>query len=140
MIIVVLVALGVPLWLCALAILILVYRNRALRTRPGNVPVRLREPGSKRWKPGHAVWTHDVFSFRGSPATWQEALLWVTAAELREASVEERKQLRRIGDRPVVATLTLADGTTVEVAARAGSEDLLLGAFPVPAQRAPAPA
>jgi hypothetical protein len=66
-------ALGVPLWLCGIAILTLVLRNRSLRKRPGNVAVRLHRPGSKRWTPGHAVWIHDVFAFRGTPAAWREA-------------------------------------------------------------------
>jgi hypothetical protein len=129
MIWVLLAAVGVPLWLCALAIVTLVVRNRSLRKRPGNVAVRLRTPGSRRWKAGHLFWTHDVLAFRGSPAAWQEALLWVTAAQVREASAEERKKLHRIGDRPVVATFTLEDETTIEVAARAEDEDRLLGSF-----------
>ena len=29
---------GVPLWLCAAGIFMLLYRNRGLRHRPGNVP------------------------------------------------------------------------------------------------------
>jgi hypothetical protein len=125
----VLAAAGVPLWMCAAAICTLVFRNRSLRRRPGNVAVRLRASEGKRWKAGHGVWTHDVFSFRGSPAAWNEALLWVTGANVREARAEECKRLHRIGDRPVVATFTLEDDTTVEVAARADDRDRLLGTF-----------
>jgi hypothetical protein len=128
-------AVGVPLWLCALAILTLVFRNRSLRQRPGNIAVRLRAPRSGRWRPGHAMWIHDVLAFRGSPAAWDEALLWVTAAATREASADERRKLHRIGDRPVVATFTLVDGTDIEAAARAEDEDRLLGDFRVVATR-----
>jgi hypothetical protein len=124
-------AVGVPLWLCAIAILTLVVRNRSLRRRPGNVAVRMRKGGSRRWTPGHAVWTHDVLAFRGSPAAWREALLWVTAADVREATSDERKKLHRIGERPVVATFTIEDGTVIEAAARAEDRDDLLGAFRV---------
>jgi hypothetical protein len=122
-------AVGVPLWLCALGILTLVFRNRALRRRHGNVAVRVRTPGSKRWRAGHAMWTHDVFAFRGSPAAWAEMLVWVIAADLRAASPEERRKLHRIGDRPVVATFIADDGTAVEAAARIEDQDRLLGAF-----------
>src|SRR5438270_13333277 len=73
-------AVGVPLWLCAVAILILLFRNRALRKRPGNVPVRDRPHYRQRWSPGHGVWIHDVFAFRGLPAAWKEALVWSTEA------------------------------------------------------------
>jgi hypothetical protein len=70
----ILAAMGVPLWLCAVGILTLLLRNRALRNRAGNVPVRVRPAGKKRWSPGHGVWIHDVFAFRGLPAAWREAL------------------------------------------------------------------
>jgi hypothetical protein len=128
-VVILLAAAGVPLWLCALAILALVFRDRSLRKRPGNVPVRLRRPGSRRWRRGHAVWTHDVLSFRGSPAAWQQELVWVVSGEARAATAAERRQLRRIGDRPIIACFTLQDGGTIEVAARSQHADRLLDAF-----------
>lgn len=48
--------LGVPLWLCALAILALLYRNRSLRQGHGDIPVRVQRAGKTRWTRGHAVW------------------------------------------------------------------------------------
>jgi hypothetical protein len=126
---IVLAAVGVPLWLCAIAIFVLVKRNSWLRHRPDNVAVRIRPPGKKRWLPGHGVWVHDVFAFRGSPAAWKEALLWVTGATARPATEEERKKLRRIGDDPVVATFALPGGGEIELAARAEHRARLLGPF-----------
>jgi hypothetical protein len=58
MIFAILALLGIPLWFLAIAMVTLVFRNRDLRHRPGNVGVRLQKPG-KRWKRGHAVWVHD---------------------------------------------------------------------------------
>jgi hypothetical protein len=129
MIWVILAAVGVPLWLCALAILTLVMRNRALRARPGNVPVRVRAEGKSRWMPGHGLWVHDVFAYRGSPAAWKEGLVCVTAVSERPADAEERKHLRRIGDEPVIATLTVDDGGRLDVAARASDARTLLGPY-----------
>ena len=40
----ILVLVGVPIWLCALGITALVFRARALRKRPGNIPVRVLRP------------------------------------------------------------------------------------------------
>jgi len=142
---IVLAALGVPLWLCAIAIFVLIKRNGWLRNRPGNVPVRIHPPGKKRWLPGHGVWVHDVFAFRGSPAAWKEALLWVTATSARPATDEERKKLRRIGVGPIVATFALAGGGEIELAARAEHRARLLGPFAdsssdVPTAAAPVPA
>jgi hypothetical protein len=130
----ILAAIGVPLWICALAIATLAFRNRSMRKRPGNVPVRVHAPGSRRWVAGHALWVSDVFAFRGSPAAWKEALTQVASATAREPTAEERKRLHRIGDEPVIALLTLVDGSTVDVAARAGDEAKLLGPF-APAER-----
>ena len=120
---------GVPLWLCALGIVTLVLRNRGLRRRSGNVPVRLRKNGSGRWHPGHAVWVHDVFAFRGSPAAWMEALSQVDAITASRASSEARKGIRRLGDDIVIATFALVPQGTLEVAARTKQRDLLLGPF-----------
>jgi hypothetical protein len=125
----ILAAIGVPLWICALAISTLAYRNRSMRKRPGNVPVRVHAPGSRRWVAGHALWVSDVFAFRGTPAAWKETLIQVTSATARESTAEERKRLHRIGGEPVIALLTLADGSTVDVAVRAGDDAKLLGPF-----------
>ena len=56
MIWVILALLGVPLWLCAFGIAVLVFRYRGLTGRYGDIPVRVRRPGKKRWTRGHAVW------------------------------------------------------------------------------------
>jgi hypothetical protein len=125
----ILLAVGVPLWLCAAGILTLVVRNRALRTRPGNIPVRVLAPGKHRWRAGHGVWVHDVFAFRGSPAVWSESLVWATAATPRAPTTAERAKLHRIGDAPVVATIALAEGGELVLAARADDEASLLGPF-----------
>jgi hypothetical protein len=122
-------AIAVPLALCATAIAIVVHRNRRLRRRPGNVPVRLRRPGTTRWLAAHAVWAHDVFAVRAAPAAWKEALLWVADVRIRPASAEERKRLHRIGERPVISVFELAAGGRVEIAARDEHADALLGPF-----------
>jgi len=129
MIWVILAALGVPLWLIAVALLNLTYRNRTLRKRPGNMPVRVRTPG-KRWKRGHAVWVHDVFAFRGSPAAWEEVLEYVQGAAARPANAEEDHKLRGL-DQPIIATLTTVDGRTFEAAASRSDRVTLLAPFDV---------
>lgn len=129
MIWVILAAIGVPLWLCALGILALVFRNRKLRRRPGNIPVRVLWPGKERWTAGHGIWVSDVFAWRGSPAAWIEDLQQVSEASHRPADSDENKKLHRIGDDPVIASLTLADGRTLKVAARREHGRLLLGPY-----------
>jgi hypothetical protein len=120
-------ALGVPLWLIVVGIGTMVFRNRSIRRRPGNISVRLRRAGKKRWKRGHAVWVHDVFAFRGSPAAWEEELSWISGVEQRTATKQEQHQLRMVED-VVVATFTSADdGAVFEVATIAANLVALLG-------------
>ena len=120
---------GVPLWLCATAILVLVLRNRKLRKRPGSIPARIRVAGKGHWHPGHGLWVHDVFAFRGSPAAWKESLVQVRAVSVHPASEEERKGVHRLGDVVVVATLELVPEGSLQLAARAEHASLLLGPF-----------
>ena len=123
---------GVPLWLCALGILGLVYRNRSLRRRGGDITVRVQRTGKTRWTRGHAVWVSDVFAWRGSPAAWREDLVHVAGASARTAAPEERKKLHRLGDGPVVAALTTSQGGVLRVAASAGHRSALSGPFASP--------
>ena len=129
MIWIILAVLGVPLWLIAIALITLLLRNRTIRQRPGNVPVRVREPG-KRWDRGNAAWVHDVFAFRGSPAAWEEVLEHVQGATVRPATPEEAHKLRRLDD-PIIATMTTDDGRTIEVAASRQDRSKLLAPFNV---------
>jgi hypothetical protein len=124
-----LVFLGVPLWLCAIAIILLVLRNRALRKRHGDIPVRVLRPGKYRWTRGHAMWVSDVFAWRGSPAAWDEYLELIVGVSIRAATQEEQKKLHRLGDRPAIATLTTDQGLVLQVAATAEHRSDLRGPF-----------
>jgi hypothetical protein len=123
--------LGIPLWFCAIAIATLVWRNRSLRHRAGNMAVRVLREGEKRWHRGHALWVHDVFAFRGSPAAWEELLVAVADATARSATDDERAQLHRLNE-PVVMTLVTDSGEHISVAGAAELTAVLLGPFAVP--------
>jgi hypothetical protein len=105
----------------------LVMRYRTVRRRHGNIPVRMRRAGKKRWSRGHAVWVHDVLAFRASPAAWYESLLWVTDIYERAPTSEDRRRLRRLGKDMAVGTLRLNDGTLAQVAARRQYAPALFG-------------
>jgi hypothetical protein len=120
---------GVPLWLCALGISVLVFRTRALKGRPGNMAVRVRRPGRSRWTRANAIWVSDVFVWRASPAAWAEDVRQVNAVSTRAATPDEHAKLRRLGDEIAVVTLTYADGATLDVAASPDAGTLILGPF-----------
>lgn len=124
----ILILLGVPLWLCALGILAIVFRNKSLRKRHGDIPVRVQRAGKTRWTRGHAVWVSDVFAWRGSPAAWREDLFQVTDAHVAVLQPEDLKKLHRLSD-PAVATLTPDVGEPVRVAVAAEHRAALLGPF-----------
>ncbi len=121
--------LGVPLWLIALALLGLFFRNRTLRKRSGDIPVRVLRPGKKRWTRGHAVWVSDVFGWRGSPAAWSEDVVQVDSVFLHAPDAEQRKKLHRLGDDLVIASLSLSGGSSIDVATRDEHRAALLGPF-----------
>lgn len=133
MIWIILTVLGVPLWLCAAALILLALRNRTMRRRPGNVAVRVRRSGSKRWQRGHAIWVHDVFAFRGSPAAWEEGLDWVRELTVRPLSPDEEHKLRRVSA-AVVVDLRTDSGETLSVATPGEHADALAGPFAGPAE------
>jgi hypothetical protein len=125
--------LGVPLWLCAAGVVVLILENRSLRKRPGDIPVRVLRAGKKRWTRGHAIWVSDVFAWRASPASWKEGLAQVTDASLHGSiAPETMKKLRRLGDSPAVASLTLNGGAMIDVAARREDRSALMGPFAEP--------
>jgi hypothetical protein len=72
----VLALLGIPLWLCAVGILDLVFHDRGRRRRAVDIPMLPRLAVKGRLHRGHGLWVHGVLGFRGSPAAWNEALLW----------------------------------------------------------------
>ena len=119
--------LGVPLWLCASGITVLVVRNRAIRHRPGNLQVRCRRPGKSRWIRGHGVWVHDVFAFRGSPAAWAESLVAVRDAVTLSPTAADRKKLHRLDPAPSIARFTDDDGEHVDFATTSEQALDLLG-------------
>ena len=126
---IVLAALGVPLWLCAAGIGALVVRNRALRKRAGDLPVRVLSPGKKRWARGHGIWVSDVFAWRSSPAGWKEDLLQVGSVDPRAPTDAEVRKIRRLENPVVVSLVPAAGGPETLVAASAVNRELLLGPF-----------
>jgi hypothetical protein len=110
-----------------------VIRHRRLTHREGDIAVRHHVRGMKNtWVRGHAIWVHDVFVFRASPAMWNESAMWVTEAAWRGAATEkEAKKLHKLGAAPAIVVLTTASGADVEFATTPQRAVDLLGPFAV---------
>jgi len=119
---------GVPLWIVLLLAFAFVRRHRQLRGRPGNVTVRIRAEPGQPWNAANGVWVDDVFAVRTGIADRNEATMRVTAVTARQADEVETRDLKKLED-PVIATLNLADGGTVEVAVPRPKAPLVFGPF-----------
>src|SRR5262245_16858676 len=106
----------------------MVLRNRWLRRRVGDMPIRFRPEGSNRWRHGRAIWISDVFAWRRSPAGWREHIHQVIGCRLISQEVEGLIPVQ-LGKSPFVARLWFAEGGTMDIAGRAELETLLLGPY-----------
>ena len=66
--------------------------------------------------------------FRGSPAAWDEALLWAADGAPRDVTSEEAHKFRRL-DQPAAATFTAVGGPAFEAVTTRSHLALLLGPF-----------
>lgn len=119
MIPILLAVLGVPLWLVAVAVLVMVRSRRRLRRTPGVFACRLRPAGpteaaawprSKRY----AYWVHDVLLVHRGPALKRYEALPVASV----AGPVEATTAKRLGDRPMWLRLHLDDGRLIDLVAR----------------------
>jgi len=83
----------------------------------------------------HGLWIHDVLAFRGSPAAWNEALLWAASGTTRELTSKEAHNFRRL-DQPIAATFTAADGPGFEAVTTRQHLPQMLDAFQQPGPHA----
>ena len=120
--------LGIPLWLCAVG-LSLILHNRALRHSPGSVNVRRRRADKSRWTRGYGVWVHDVFQFRGSLAAWATSLTPVRDVVMLLPSASDRKKLHRIDAGPAIVRMIDDGGNHVDFATSSARVLELLGPF-----------
>jgi len=116
------------LWVVLLLTFAFVRRHRQLRGRPGNVTVRIRAEPGQSWNSANGVWVDDVFAVRTGIADRNEATMRVTGVTARHPDEDESRELKKLED-PVIATLNLADGGTVDVAVPRPQAELVFGPF-----------
>jgi len=103
-------------------------RNRQLHHRTGNVSIRFRSQPGDGWSRGNGVWVEDVFAVRKGFGDRSESFMRVAAVETHIPDENEVKGLGGLKE-PIIATITLDDGATIEFAVPRKGEELLLGPF-----------
>jgi hypothetical protein len=128
----VLALLGVDLIVLVALALFLASRKRWVKRQPGAFRGAIRVSHGEihglksKWKRGYGHWVRDVLVWTKAPFLFRNELL------ATDGLVEQRpagpKEVKRLGDRPVVITLRVA-GNAVEVAAHADDAELLPGPY-----------
>lgn len=121
--------LGIPVWMLVGALVLLALRARSLGRRPGDLPVRVRDEGSKRWQRGHGLWVHDVFVFNGTLTFWSDRLVPAVGATTTTDAMGFDPP-RRLPEASFVSIL--GDGGAVLCVASVGDPDDVLGPFASP--------
>ena len=114
-------ALGVPLWLVAGMLLVVLLTRRRITHGPGVFKARVKLdagtiPGLKeKWSAVHAVWVHDVLLlFKGLSRARVQPL--PVAAILQPPQPVAALDVKRLGDAPQAMRLRLDNGAEVTVA------------------------
>ena len=135
MLIALLVVLGVNLIVVAAIAVFVIGRRRWLKRQPGAFAGALRVSSgeidglSARWKRGSGRWVRDVLVWSKAPLMFRnEAIAVDRLSGGRAAHVGE---VKRLGDTPVVLEF-VAEGATIEVAAREEHRALVTGPLTTP--------
>jgi hypothetical protein len=125
--------LGVPIWLIIGALFVVVRRRRRFLRTPDVFPCRLRlragrlEGLGEGWgRRVDAYWVHDVLLVGRGPA---RARSWALPVETPRDGVRSVAGVKHLGPDPVALSLSLDDGTVVDVAAPASAAALLTGPY-----------
>jgi hypothetical protein len=129
-------ALGIPLWIVAGALIATLLSRRQFKRAPGAFPAKLRivsgdVPGLKdSWprRPLLARWTHDVLVVQRGLALVRCDVLGVTQAT-GSLTTGDPDAIRGLGAEPLLLTVVLDHGASVELAAPADAKSPIVGPF-----------
>ena len=120
----ILLLLGVPLWMIAGMLILILWNRRRVKKQPGIFAIKVRheaEPGAEKqpkWpRTGYAQWVHDVLIVRTGMGLMQSTPYGISGLETPEKDAEP-KEVKGLGDHPKVLRARLDDGSILQVALR----------------------
>ncbi len=136
MIWIILAALGIPIWLVLGGLAATLVSRRSFKRRPGVFPVKLRVVSGEvaalkdSWprRGGYAWWVHDVLLVQHGPALLRTDALAV-AGVTQTISSRGADEIRGLGDAPLVMTLELDGGASIELGAPSDFRGTMVGPF-----------
>jgi hypothetical protein len=136
---IILAALGIPICMVLGGLGASLLSRRSFKRRNGVFPVKLRVVSGEAatlktsWprRPGYARWVHDVLLVQHGLALLRTEALAV-ADVTHTISPSGADDLRGLGDAPLVMTLELDGGASVELAAASVDRGTMVGPFGVP--------
>jgi hypothetical protein len=113
-------ALGIPLWMVLGALGASLLSRRSFKRRPGVFPAKLRVVTDDATTPttwprrlAYAQWVHDVLLVQKGLALLRTEALPVAATG---SSTKLTDEIRGLGNAPIVTTIVLDDGSSVDLA------------------------
>jgi hypothetical protein len=136
---IILAALGIPIWLVLGGLTTTFVSRRSFKRRAGVFPVKLRVVSGEvatlkdSWprRPGYARWVHDVLLVQHGLALLRTEALAVAGVTSTD-SPRGDDDIRGLGDAPLVVTLELDGGASVELAASSDDRTTMAGPFGAP--------
>jgi hypothetical protein len=136
MIWIILAALGIPIWFVLGGLAATLVSRRSFKQRRGVFPVKLRVVSGEvstlkdSWprRPGYARWVHDVLLVQHGLALLRTEALGVAGVR-QTASSLSTDDVGGLGDAPLVMTLELDGGATIELAASSDARETMMGPF-----------
>jgi hypothetical protein len=118
----ILLLLGVPLWMIAGMLILILWNRRRVKKQAGIFPLKVRHEAESaaekqpKWpRTGYAQWVHDVLIVRTGIGLMQSTPYGISGLETPEKDADP-KEVKGLGDHPKVLRARLDDGSILQVA------------------------